>query len=185
MDDRGTIHWNELFAPMKTPIACLCAALVFTACAAAQTTVAVNEPVARGKIVAANPQSKVVTVLVEPGGTPVDFYGLERAQIQLARGQSGTPADLRPGSAVAVYYTSIEGRLYLQRIVIPDANLTVPVSPLTPAENKALDSKAANDGDITTNPGVKARIDKDITTQPGKKDPADPDITKQAVKPRK
>ncbi len=165
---------------MKTSITGIWLAIVLTVCASAQTTVAVNEPVARGKIVVASPQSKVMTVLLEPGGRTVDFYGLERAQIQLARGQLGTMADLRAGSPVAVYYTSIEGRLYPQRILIPDANLTVPVSPLTAAESKALDSKAANDGDITTNPGVKARIDKDITTQPGKKDPADTDITKQA-----
>jgi len=62
-------------------------------------------------------------------------------------------------------------------LLIP--NLVVPATPLTHAEDKALDSKAANDGDITTNPGVKARIDRDITTQPGRKDPTDPDITKQ------
>ncbi len=165
---------------MKTLITSICAAFVLIDGLFAQTTVVVNEPVARGKVVLASPQSKVLTVLVEPGGTPVDFYGLEHAQIQLPRGQLGTVADLRPGTTVAVYYTSFEGYLFPQRILIPDANLTVPVSPLTSAESRALDSKAANDGDITTNPGVKARIDKDRTTQPGKKDPADPDITKQA-----
>jgi hypothetical protein len=68
---------------------------------------------------------------------------------------------------------------YSPVVVIPDANLYVPGVPLTAAERSALNSRAANDGDITTNPGVKARIDRDITTQPGRKDPFDRDITKR------
>lgn len=61
--------------------------------------------------------------------------------------------------------------------VAPDNRL-----PLTTAERRALDGKAAHDNDITTQPGSKARIDNDITTQPGKKDPTDPDITKKSDK---
>lgn len=165
---------------MKTSLTYLLLTIVLTVGVAAQTTVVVNKSVARGTVVALNPQGKVMTVRIEPGSTSVDFYGLDRARIEKPGGRLGTLAELRLGSTVAVYYASHEGRWYPQRILIPDANLAVPISPLTPAEQKALDSRAANDGDITTNPGVKARIDKDITTQPGRKEPADPDITKKA-----
>jgi hypothetical protein len=69
-------------------------------------------------------------------------------------------------------------------VLIPDTQAAAAPagSELTTAEQKALNSKAANDGDITTKPGVKARIDDDVTTQPGKKDPRDPDITKKTDK---
>ena len=78
------------------------------------------------------------------------------------------------------YYSSYSRYWYPPWIVRPDANLFVPAGPLTSAETKALSSKAAHDGDITTNPGVKARIDRDITTKPGRKDPFDRDITKRS-----
>jgi hypothetical protein len=42
-----------------------------------------------------------------------------------------------------------------------------------------LRSRAANDGDITTQPGSRALIDNDITTQPGSKAAIDNDITTQ------
>lgn len=144
-----------------------------------QATVVVSQPVVRGRVVVINPQGMTVSVL--QGGAPVVFYGLERARIERTGGRVGTFAELHPGTEVIVYYAAREGRWYPQRILIPDANVVVP-SPstvLSPGESRALDSKAANDGDITTNPGVKARIDDDITTQPGEKDPTDHDITKK------
>lgn len=90
---------------------------------------------------------------------------------------SGSAA--RAQSASESYYPSYHYRYPSVIVVIPDANLYVPGVPLTSAETRALNSKAANDGDITTNPGVKARIDRDITTQPGRKDWFDRDITKR------
>jgi hypothetical protein len=83
-------------------------------------------------------------------------------------------------SASDTYYPAYNRYWYPPWIVIPDPNLFVPATPLTQGETRALNSKAAHDGDITTNPGVKARIDRDITTQPGKKDPSDRDITKKS-----
>jgi hypothetical protein len=143
----------------------------------AQSTVAV--PVVRGRVVVANPESRVMTVSIGPASTPITFYGMERARIERTGGRLATLAELRPGTEVIVHYVTQEGRWYPQRILIPDANLVVPAAPLSPAESKALGSEAANDRDITTNPGVKARIDNDITTKPGQKDPADRDITKK------
>lgn len=163
---------------MKTSALCICLAIIGTADCSAQTAAVKNEPVFVGKVLMVNPQSRVMTVVAEPGSNSKDFHGLERARIEMTGGQA-TMAELRPGTTVSIYYTSLKGRWYPQRILISDANLAVPASPLTSAEQRALDGKAANDGDITTNPGVKARIDKDITTQPGKKDAADPDITKK------
>ena len=149
------------------------------AIAQAQTTVVVSEPVVRGRVVLANPQSRVITVSVASSRTPVTFYGWERTRIVRTGGRSATFAELLPGTEVIVHYAPREGRWYPQSILLLDPNLAVPPTVLSPAESKALHSPAAKDGDITTNPGVKARIDTDITTKPGQKDPLEHDITKR------
>jgi hypothetical protein len=145
----------------------------------AQTTVVVGEPIVRGRVVLANPQTRVMTVSVASPRAPVKFYRWERARIIRTGGRPATFAELRPGTEVVVHYAPYEGRWYPQSILLPDPNLVVPPTYLSPGESKALYSPAANDGDITTNPGVKARIDTDITTKPGQKDPLEHDITKR------
>jgi hypothetical protein len=167
---------------MKMPFLITLAAIgvgVLTPSALAQTTVVVHEPVVRGRVVLANPQSRIMTVSVASRRAPVKFYRWERARIMRTGGRPATFAELRPGTEVVVHYAPYEGRWYPQSILLPDPNLVVPPTYLSPAEGKALHSPAANDGDITTNPGVKARIDTDITTKPGQKDPLEQDITKR------
>lgn len=145
----------------------------------AQTTVK-TVPVIRGKVILVNPQSRVMTVAIENRRAPALFYSVEHARIQTVGGRTATLTDLRPGTVVTVQYVPRESRWYPQQILIPDPNLVVPATSLSAGEKRALDSNVANDGDITTNPGVKARIDNDVTTQPGEKDPRDPDITKRS-----
>src|SRR4051794_26142329 len=117
---------------MKTcpSLVIVCSMLAASELAFAQSTAIASELV-RGRIVAASPQSKVMSIVIEPGRVPVDFYGLDRARIEMSGGRLGTFADLRPGATVAVYYQAHEGRAYLERVVLPDANLAVPVTPLT------------------------------------------------------
>jgi hypothetical protein len=144
----------------------------------------VAAPISTGSIVSVDrPNALMVIQSAETQG-PITFYGMDKARVETKSGRLVTFADVQPKMSVTVYYTPVEGRWYVGRVLIPDtqAAATPAGSELTTAEQKALNSKAANDGDITTKPGVKARIDGDITTKPGKKDPRDPDITKKTDK---
>jgi hypothetical protein len=150
----------------------------------AQTEVVTSGPVTTGSVVSIDQPKGLMTVQSAQLQAPITFYGMEKAKVESSGGQLLTLAQIRPQMPVTVHYTPIEGRWYVGKVVIPDPQAVpvavVPSEPLTAAEQKALNTKAATDGDITTKPGVKARIDSDITTKPGKKDPADPDITKKA-----
>lgn len=142
----------------------------------------VSGPISTGTVVALDPQNATMIVQSNETRGPITFYGMNKARVETGSGRVVTFADVQPKMPVTVHYTPVEGRWFVGRVLIPDAQAVAPVAPLTSAEEKALRSKAANDGDITTEPGVKARIDDDITTQPGKKDPLDPDITKKTDK---
>jgi len=139
-------------------------------------------PISTGAVVSIDPENATMIIQSNETRAPITFYGMNKARIETGAGRVATFVDVQPKMPVTVYYTPIEGRWYVGRVLIPDAQAVLPNTALTSAEEKALRSKAANDGDITTVPGVKARIDDDITTKPGKKDPRDPDITKKADK---
>ena len=134
-------------------------------------------PISTGSVVSVDPDHATMVIETSPDHRALTFYGMNSAQIQTSAGRVVPMAEVTPKTPVTVYYTSIEGRWHVGKVLIPETQTVAPA--LTSAEEKALRSKAANDGDITTEPGVKARIDDDITTQPGKKDPRDPDITKR------
>lgn len=142
----------------------------------------VSGPISTGTVVALDPENATMIVQSNETRGPITFYGMNKARVETGAGRVVTFADVQPKMSVTVHYTPIEGRWFVGRVLIPDSQAVVPAAPLTSSEEKALRSKAANDGDITTEPGVKARIDDDITTQPGKKDPRDPDITKKTDK---
>ena len=157
--------------------------------AAAQTVVpgetkVVSGPVSTGKVIALDKTAGTMQVRSEQTAQPITFYGLQVAKVETSTGRAVPFAEVAMETPVTVHYSVRDGRWFVAKVVIPETNpVTTPevvTLPLTGAEIKALNSKAAQDGDITTKPGVKARIDGDITTKPGKKDPADPDITKKS-----
>ena len=139
-------------------------------------------PVTTGTVVSVAKEGGTIIVNSTQTGKPITLYGLEKASVMNSTGTALTIADVKPGALVSVHYQPRGDRWFVSRIVVPETPAaTVPAATptLTTSEAAALRSKAANDGDITTEPGTKARIDGDRTTQPGKKDPADPDITKR------
>jgi hypothetical protein len=140
-------------------------------------------PISTGSVLSIDSRDGLMVIQSAETGGPITFYGMNKARVETRTGRVATFADVRTQTPVTVHYTPVEGRWYVGKVIIPESQ-TVPAADagLTSAEQKALNSKAANDGDITTKPGVKARIDADITTQPGKKDPRDPDITKKTDK---
>ncbi len=111
---------------------------------------------------------------------PIIFRALQGARVETASGLPAPWSALVPELSVTVQHAFRNGCWRVEKVMIPDAQALPVYRPrmLTGAESHALRSKAYNDGDITTNPGVRARIDNDITTQPGTKDPDDPDITR-------
>lgn len=140
-------------------------------------------PISTGSVVALDGKKSLMIIQSAETQGPITFYGMDKARVETSTGRLATFAELRPQMPVTVYYTPVEGRWFVGRVLIPETQAVItPGTSLTTAEQKALASKAANDGDITTKPGVKARIDGDITTKPGTKDPRDPDITKKTDK---
>jgi hypothetical protein len=125
----------------------------------------------------------VVRVRTEQNGQLIDYYDMDKAVIQFNNGKAATLADVQVQQPVTVTYTIRDNKYYVARLAIPDPKPAVipqeGAPSLSTGERRALDSKAAKDDDITTQPGSKARIDNDITTKPGSKDPRDPDITKK------
>jgi hypothetical protein len=138
-------------------------------------------PVTTGTVVSVTKEAGTIIVNSTQTGKPITMYGLEKAAVMNPTGTALTLADVKPGALVSVHYQPRGDRWFVSRIVVPEKAPAVPnaTPSLTVPEVAAAKSKAANDGDITTQPGTKARIDGDRTTQPGKKDPADPDITKR------
>lgn len=120
---------------------------------------------------------------VDQSGVPLLFHRLDQTPIFFADGRRATFADIKLQQHATVYYQLAGKRWVVGKTVIANPLPSVQPAPaLTAAELKALDSPAANDGDITTQPGAKARIDNDITTKPGSKDPAEHDITRKPAR---
>lgn len=141
----------------------------------------IASPVTTGSVVALAPDKRTMTIRAMPSAEPITFYGMDRANVITGSGRQATLANVQIGLPVTVFYTPQENRWVVSKVVIPEPLQVqpAPLPALTGAEIKALQSPAANDDDITTQPNNKARIDNDITTQPGKNALAPPDITKR------
>jgi len=149
--------------------------------ATATHEVTIASPVTTGSVVALAPDKRTMTIRATPSAEPITFYGMDRANVMTGSGRQATLANVQIGLPVTVFYTPQEKHWVVSKIVIPEPVQVqpAPLPALTGAEIKALQSPAANDDDITTQPNNKARIDDDITTQPGKNALAQPDITKR------
>jgi hypothetical protein len=104
---------------------------------------------------------------------------MTRARVETSAGRPVGFAQVQPEMSATVYYALRGQQWYVGKLVIAEPPKAPAVAELTRAQRRALNSKAARDNDITTQPGSKARLDNDITTQPGKKDALDNDITRQ------
>lgn len=137
--------------------------------------------VTTGTVTAVVKEAGTLTVMSDQTHGPLNYTGMDKITVMFGSGKAATLADVAVGQMVTVEYAVRDGKTVTTKLMLPDPKPVVPLTnpvPLTAAERKALDSKAAKDNDITTQPGSKARLDNDITTKPGKKDPTDPDITK-------
>ncbi len=137
--------------------------------------------VTTGTVTAVVKEAGTLTVMSDQTHGPLNYTGMDKVMVMFASGKTATLADVAVGQMVTVEYALRDGKTVTTKLMLPDPKPAVPLTnpiPLTAAERHALDSKAAKDNDITTQPGIKARLDNDITTKPGKKDLTDPDITK-------
>ncbi len=181
---------------MKT-ISTLCAIFALTIGSTLQAQVSVpvasspSAPVSTGKVITVDSKNGAMTIFSEQTRGPITFYGLSEATVQTNDGTPATFATIRADMPVTVHYATRDGRLVVSKVSIADPNATapavvtapgtLPTAPLipTPRATLPLANPALTDGDITTQPGSKARIDNDITTQPGMKARTDNDITTQ------
>ena len=142
-------------------------------------------PVTTGVVTNVSRENGTLTVISEQTQRPITYFGMEKAVVQFGSGKVATIADVQVRQPVTVVYAIRDQKPYVAKIMIPDPKPVASesaASTLTAAERRALESRSARDGDITTKPGTKARLDDDITTQPGRKDPRDTDITKKTDK---
>ena len=144
-------------------------------------TVFAGGAVTTGTVTAVAKEAGTLTVMSDQTHGPLNYTGMDKVVVMYGSGKTATLADVVVGQLVTVEYAVRDGKTVTTKLMLPDPKPALPPFnplPLTAAERHALDSKAAKDNDITTQPGSKARLDNDITTKPGKKDPTDPDITK-------
>jgi hypothetical protein len=137
-----------------------------------------QEPVSTGVIQGLAPKAGTLTLRSDQTTRPVTFYGMDKANIFTADGKVAKIADLQPGMKATVQYAVRENRWYVSKVILAEQRNTI-VTGAPVNGDPAARSKAANDGDITTQPGSKAAIDNDITTQPANRAATDGDITTQ------
>ena len=137
-----------------------------------------QEPVSTGIVQGLAPSVGALTIRSDQTSSSLTFYGLERANIFTSDGALANVGSIQPGMPVTVQYAVRRNRWYISKVILPE---TVPAAAILPSPVfiPELGSRAATDGDITTQPGSRALIDNDITTQPGSKAAFDNDITTQ------
>lgn len=141
-------------------------------------------PSTTGTVMALSRETGHVTVLPGSSQRPLYFRDMKRARYLYGSGRRASFDNLRAGQVVTVEYLHRGNAWYVGRVILPNPTdrpyPQMPPGGLVTAERRATTSRAANDRDITTHPGTKARIDGDITTQPGRTDPyTNTDITKR------
>ena len=137
-----------------------------------------QEPVSTGIIQGMVPKAGTLILRSDQTTRPITFYGMDRANIFTADGKAATVADLQPGMKATIQYAVRENRWYISKIILAEQRGNAVVGAPINAD-PALRTKAATDGDITTQPGAKAAVDNDITTQPANRAATDGDITTQ------
>ena len=144
---------------------------MLTACAITRAPGAgdiTSGPISAGKVVGVSVQDGIIVMKSGGTGNNISFSGMDRVPIRTASGRAVALSAVDPGMSITVHYVNKRGHWYVANAIIPDAAPTPATLPVTRGERRALSSKAANDNDITTQPGVKARLDRDITTQPAR-----------------
>jgi Cu/Ag efflux protein CusF len=165
---------------MKTRLFSTFAAAVALVCSGI-STVQAQEPVSTGIIHGLVEKAGVLTLRSDQNQRLLTFHGMDQANVFTADGQPAKMADMKVGDRVTVQYATRNGKWYISKVILP-APTAAPAAGLPVNVDPAVRSRAANDRDITTQPGSRARIDNDITTQPTNNAAFDRDITTQPPK---
>lgn len=165
---------------MKFRTALLCLALGI----GAASPVWAQAPSTTGTVTAFSRETGQLTVLPGSSNRPVHFRDMKRARYVYGSGRRASFDHLEQGQVITVEYIRRGDRWYVGHVMLPNpdqrAYPAMPPGGFVSSERRAATGRAANDRDITTQPGTKARIDRDITTQPGTTDPrTNTDITKR------
>jgi hypothetical protein len=185
-------------------ITSLLSAAALLICSLVAAPLQAQDPVHTGTVISVSPDQGTLTLRRTETGTPVVYYGMKVANIMMNDGKVATIGNVTPGMMATVFYKLQGNQMFVSKMLIQEgdgsttgnasgtaatapasvpaasgAAAPVPAAGLTPGTAAGLTSKAARDGDITTQPGSKAATDRDITTQPGSKAATDNDITTQ------
>jgi hypothetical protein len=166
----------------------LCTLAWAAPCGAQTIGTPVGGPISIGRVVAVDTARGMMTIQSENTGRALTFYGMDRVPVETPAGNMLSLSQVMPDMHVTVEYAPSKGRWRVGRVLIPGSTSNLPAIAAPPpvrhdlsgAELRALRGRAFNDNDITTQPGIRARISNDITYQPGKKDRYDRDITKKS-----
>ncbi len=132
-----------------------------------------------GVITAIDREAGGITIHSAETQSPIRFLGLDRATIQFANGTPASFSDVAMSQMITVQYDLEKDIPIVHKVLLPNPEPAGNTNRVTGSAAAPLRTQAAQDGDITTQPGRAARIDGDITTQPGQAAAIDGDPTTQ------
>lgn len=151
---------------MKTRILPIVAAALI----AAGNSLVAQGPVNTGLVQNLSKEQGTLTLRTEQsGGGSIVYHGMGKAEILTAGGKPASLSDVSVGQRVSVFYKKSGDQWLISRVLIPEpapaTATTATAAPATTAVAPAATSRAATDGDITTQPAKKAATDGDRTTR--------------------
>jgi len=146
---------------------------------AASNSLLAQGPVNTGLVQSLSKEQGTLTLRTEQSvGGSIVYHGMNKAEILTVGGKPASLADLSPGQRVSVFYKKNGDQWLVSRVLIPEPGTPSPTATATagsaPAPTgtaaattlaPASTSRAATDGDITTQPARNAATDGDRTTR--------------------
>jgi hypothetical protein len=152
---------------MKTRILPILAAALI----AATNSLVAQGPVNTGLVQKLSKEQGTLTLRTEQsGGGSIVYHGMDKAEILTVGGKPASLADISLGQRVSVFYKKSGDQWLVSRLLIPEpapatATATATTAPPATTVAPAATSRAATDGDITTQPVKNAATDGDRTTR--------------------
>jgi hypothetical protein len=152
---------------MKTRILPILAAALI----AATNSLVAQGPVNTGLVQKLSKEQGTLTLRTEQsGGGSIVYHGMDKAEILTVGGKPAGLADISLGQRVSVFYKKSGDQWLVSRVLIPEpapatATATATTAPAATTVAPAATSRAATDGDITTQPAKNAATDGDRTTR--------------------
>ncbi|MEA3211550.1 MAG: hypothetical protein QOE70_4607 [Chthoniobacter sp.] len=148
-----------------------CAAIAAVALAPAAIA---QTMVSTGVVLSTSAEKATVTIRSDQTRRQLIIPGMRGARVMYSSGKPALFGDVQSGMPVTISYAVRDGRWVVGALYVPDppppgASSLDRLWLLTPGQRGAPNSRALQDHDITTQPGVRALIGNDITLRPGRR----------------